>query len=343
MQHKIIERHNLLDDNNNLIEKGYCTSLLPIYNKKTDFLTRFKTKEWDYYYIGNNHFGLALTIADNGYMGLDSISFLSFDGTPWEITISKMQALTLGKKNLPSTSETGNVSYGNESYLLSFENDGKTRHLSGFMSNFKNKEPIIFDVTLTDIPKDSMVIATPFEKSGHFYFNQKINCMVAEGTVQLDGKEYTFNPDTSFGLLDWGRGIWTYQNTWYWSSLNTMVDGHRFGFNLGYGFGDTSAASENMLFYDGIAHKLDQVTFNIPEENGIDQFTQTWAFTSNDNRVNLTFVPVIDRASDTNVVIIRSNQHQVFGQFYGDCILDDGTVIHLDGQLGFAEKVFNKW
>lgn len=26
------------------------------------------------------------------------------------------------------------------------------------------------------------------------------------------------------------------------------VDGHRFGFNIGYGFGDTSAASENVIF-----------------------------------------------------------------------------------------------
>ena len=32
-------------------------------------------KEWDYYYVGNDHFGVALTIADNSYMGLDSISY----------------------------------------------------------------------------------------------------------------------------------------------------------------------------------------------------------------------------------------------------------------------------
>lgn len=32
-------------------------------------------KEWDYYYVGNDHFGVALTIADNSYMELDSISY----------------------------------------------------------------------------------------------------------------------------------------------------------------------------------------------------------------------------------------------------------------------------
>ena len=58
---------------------------------------------------------------------------------------------------------------------------------------------------------------------------------------------------------------WTYDNTWYWGSGSGTVDGHRFGFNIGYGFGDTSAASENILFYDGVGHKLDDVTFLISD------------------------------------------------------------------------------
>ena len=48
------------------------------------------------------------------------------------------------------------------------------------------------------------------------------------------------------------------------------MNGKPFGFNIGYGFGDTSAASENMLFYDGTAHKLDDVTFHIPKDSYID-------------------------------------------------------------------------
>ena len=36
------------------------------------------------------------------------------------------------------------------------------------------------------------------------------------------------------------------------------------GFNLGYGFGNTEKATENMIFVDGKASKLEQVTFQIP-------------------------------------------------------------------------------
>lgn len=51
-----------------------------------------------------------------------------------------------------------------------------------------------------------MVICTPFDKPGCFYFNQKINCMRARGQVRLGEKTYVFDPADSFGVLDWGRG-----------------------------------------------------------------------------------------------------------------------------------------
>lgn len=343
MQKEIKEKCNLLDAEGNLACPGFARKLYPVYNKKTDFKSRWKTKEWDYYYIGNSHFGLALTIDDNGYMGLDSISFLDFDNV-WEITKSEMQIMTLGKKNLPPTSETGDIKVRAVKYAMSFENKGDSRVLSGHMNNFRKNEPIIFEVTLHDIPEESMVIMTPFEKPGHFYYNQKINCMRADGYVQIGGDRYEFDSKDSFATLDWGRGIWTYENTWYWSSLNTEINGKPFGFNLGYGFGDTSAASENMLFYDGKAHKLEQVTFEIPKGlGGKDQYIGEWTFTSSDNRVNLIFTPVINRKAITNLGVILSDQNQVFGRFNGTCILDDGTVVELKDVMGFAEKVHNKW
>ena len=166
-----------------------------------------------------------------------------------------------------------------------------------------------------------MVIATPWLEDPHaFYYNQKINCMCARGKVEFDGEIYTFDPATDYGALDWGRGVWTYDNTWYWGSGSGTVDGHRFGFNIGYGFGDTSAASENILFYDGVGHKLDDVTFLIS-----DNYTDPWKFTSSDGRFEMDFVPIIDRAALLDVKLICSDQHQVFGRMSGTAVLDDGT------------------
>ena len=123
-----------------------------------------------------------------------------------------------------------------------------------------------------------------------------------------------------------------------------MAYGHTVGFNIGYGFGDTSAASENMLFYDGKAHKINDVAFNIPKtEDGRDDFMSPWTFTSSDRRFEMDFVPVIDRKAKTDLLLIGSDQHQVFGRFSGRMRLNNGEVIEIRDFLGFAEKVKNKW
>ena len=343
MQHEITQAIPLLDGQGNLTEPGYAKRLLPVYDRKKVRGGLTRLKEWDYYYVGNDRFGVALTIADNSYMGLDSVTFLSFEGTPWQITKSPMSAFPMGRTGLPATSAAGiTASTGKKHAILFRAGDGK-RELAAHMEDFKEGQPIDVHVVLTAEPEESMVICTPFDKPGYFYYNQKINCMRAEGTVRLGGETYTFSPEDSFGVLDWGRGVWTYHNTWYWGSASGLVDGRDFGFNIGYGFGNTSAASENMLFYEGKAHKLSQVTFHIPIKDGREDYLKPWTFTSDDGRFEMDFAPVLDRAACTDVKLIKSDQHQVFGRFSGTAVLDDGRRLTVKDLMGFAEKVENKW
>ena len=99
------------------------------------------------------------------------------------------------------------------------------------------------------------------------------------------------------------------------------------------------AASENTLFLDGVAHKIDQVYL----EKDPNDYMKPWVFTSNDGRFEMKFDPILDRAACTDVKLIKSDQHQVFGRFTGTATLDDGTVIRVRDMIGFAEKVENKW
>ena len=342
MQNRMLAQGPLHRTDGILSEAGYALAPIKDYDRGRVKAPRRRIKEWDYYLVTSPRCALAITVSDNGYMGLDSLSLIDFE-TLSQRTVSRMNWMPLGKRGLPASSLAGVTRAVGKNYEFTFRVEAGQRQLYGHMYDFgAHKDPLLFDIVLQEPRQDSMVIVTPFHKKPRqFYYNRKISGLPAEGRVIYQDREYLFSPATSFGTLDWGRGVWPYHNTWYWGSASGQVDGVPFGWNIGYGFGNTSAASENVLFYNGRAHKLSQVKFNIP--GGERDFMSPWTFTSDDGRFEMDFVPVLDRAACTDVMLIKSDQHQVFGMFTGKAVLDDGTVIEVRDFPGFAEKVENKW
>ena len=337
--HEVVTKQPLLKEDGSLREPGWSKSLVQTYDREQIKAPRMRIKEWDYYLVLNEDFAGAFTLSDDGYIGLQSVSLLNFK-EGWEHTETILNAFPMGKMHMPSDSGRGDVVYRDKRLHMEYTVEEGQRRIRCKFDNFYQGKPFRCDITLLQTKMDTMVIATPWkEKKTAFYYNQKINCMPAKGKMEYDGKVYRFDPNTDFGTLDWGRGVWTYDNRWYWGSGNQMIDGKPFGFNIGYGFGDTTAASENMLFYDGKCHKLDDVTFHIPDGD----YMKPWTFTSSDGRFEMDFEPVLDRAARTNALIIESDQHQVFGRMNGKAILDDGTVIEVKDMMCFAEDVHNRY
>lgn len=337
--HEVTKVQPLLDSDGSLREPGWSRQLVQVYDRTQIKAPKFRIKEWDYYLVLNEDFAGAFTISDDGYIGLQSVSLLNFiEG--WEHTETILNPFPMGKLQMPSSSEKGDVVYKDKRLHMEFlKKEGKRQIRCKFQNFYKGKS-FKCDLTLEQPPMDTMVIATPWkEDKKAFYYNQKINCMPASGSMIYDGKEYIFDKTKDFGTLDWGRGVWTYDNRWYWSSGNGIVNGKIFGFNIGYGFGDTSAATENILFYDGKAHKLDDVTFYILE----DGYMKPWKICSSDGRFEMDFRPVLDRAARTSALVIETDQHQVFGKMSGKAVLDDGTVIELRDFMCFAEDVHNRY
>ncbi|MHA1870991.1 MAG: DUF2804 domain-containing protein [Promethearchaeota archaeon] len=350
MQKKIETPDKLLKKDGTLSQIGYATKLILEYNRENIKHTKLRIKEWDYYAILTEDYGLALTVSDLGIMALYSVLWIDFNKKEYK-SVDDMRILSLLKTNLPKTSAEGDIHVHRKKISIDIELKKKPgndevllREIKVKAPSFNSGEGLIADLTLEqDINADTMVIATPWpKKPTHFYYNQKINCMKAKGCVRIGDNEYFFGEEhqkKAYAVLDWGRGVWTYKNTWYWSSLSDEVDGVPFGWNLGYGFSDRSMASENMLFYDGKAHKLDEVRFVIPEND----YLSEWQIISPDNRVNIKFEPILDRSANINLLIFKSVQHQVFGRFSGVVVLDGGKELKIDNLLGFAEKVYNRW
>jgi hypothetical protein len=300
-----------------------------------------------------------------GYSGLISASLIDLTGATAPLTDSIMTPLPLGRFRMPSSSDEGTVFFENDRVSFEFTTQAHRREINVRFKHFaKTDEELVFFATLDEEPRDSMVIATPWaEDPRAFYYNRKIIGMRASGSLRFGGLVHGFEPEMSFALLDWGRGVWTRDNTWYWGFAQGWQDGRgangpgtrRFGLNLGYGFGDTSAASENMAFLDGVATKLGDVRFEVPSQSGCkvgapigDRFDllQPWHIVDDENKVDLVFTPKFDRSDYINAGVVISDQHQLFGTYNGTVTLTVGRgsrTFQVFQLPGAAEIVHNKY
>lgn len=350
MQNEITKNIPLHDEKGHITEEGWARYPYWQYDRKRIKAKKFRIKEWDYYAIlsQKNGYGLAFTISDMGYIGFCSITFFDFNNKYYK-SVDSLFFFPMGKLNLSPKSDAGKVEYENKNLKIlfntyQFDSDTIIREIvfsSSIMKDFFGNMVLDGQIKLYNPKKDDTIcIATSWkEKRRAFYYNQKINCMKAEGEFKIGEKVYKFNKEEDLGVLDWGRGVWTYKNRWFWSSLSTYLDGIRFGWNLGYGFSDRSSASENALFYDGKIIKLDQVEFKYDSKD----YLKNWKIIDNEGKLDIDFQPILDRNSKSDLLLIKSIQHQVFGYFSGKVKISEDKIVKLNNVLGFAEDVFNAW
>lgn len=324
----------MLDKNGSPIP-GYSTKSILKYNRKAIKAAPHRIKEWDFYQVTDDRMCLQFTIGHASYAG--QVGIMLFDFRKGEMLVDKSNFLVLpfGSLHMPEDGEADHViSYNKKSVEMRFEAKNRQRRLYCKWDDFEA------DILLTRQNDNSLVINVPFDESPKaFYYNQKINCMTAEGYVRYNGGSmYTFLQEASFGILDWGRGVWPFHNEWYWSNGSGYVNGEIFGFNLGCGFGNTSIATENILFYGNTVHKLGHVRIERSEN-----FMDPWHLYDEEGRLDLILTPTYDRTTRTKLLWVDNCCHQMFGDFNGKVVLDDGTELKIEKLVSFAEHAVNNW
>lgn len=326
-------------------EPGFARDEVLAYTRENVKAPWFRRKEWDYYLVTTDTFAVAFTISDLGYVGLLSASFIDFvnksEHTETEITVlPRGRAFGLGT----STGDAHAECHTKRLDLVFSAVEGH-RHISCKFRGFHGSEDLSAELNLYEECGEAMYIATPWkEKPTAFYYNCKKNCLSVSGKVFYGDRVETLTRDDAMAVLDWGRGVWTYDNTWYWGTgSGRLHNGEPFGFNLGYGFSDRSSATENCLYYGGTLHKLGEVTFGIPEKDGARDLLSPWQITSDDGRFEATFTPILDRSAFMDYKVILSDQHQVFGRMNGFAVTDGGEKLEMRDFVCALEVVRNKY
>ena len=348
VQHKLEINHPLLNGKGYLIEGGWANQMILDYNPDTVTAKGTALKEWEYYLICNERYGIATTVVGAGQARIITIHFMDYKN---KRAICADLPFLSQAPDLPRTA-FGDIALEHEKGSLRYTYQNGICHIEGAMSDFGGTGPVRLELALTLPTKDLTVVAVPYNDPFYFYYNCKACCMPARGWIEFAGQRYELSEHDTFGTYDWGRGIWEPVNQWYWGSAGTRLNGIPFGFNIGHGFGSDAYATENMIFYDGVCHKFDKIEFHIPGDKIGDLkhrvpaecYSQPWEFVANDGRLNMTFTPVLDRNSGVKEEDgYPAGQHQVFGYFTGRAVLDDGTALPVERLFGFAEKVVNRW
>lgn len=313
---------------------GYSTKSVLTYERKAIKASPLRLKEWDFYQISDERMCLQFTIGHASYAGQVGIMFFDFEKGVMLAQKGTFLVLPFNSLHLPEDAEKDHsIQYRCKTGEMKFTIKDPIRHLCCKWEHFEA------DIVLTRQTDQSLVINVPFDESPRtFYYNHKINCMTAEGFVKYGSKEYHFQRGESFGLLDWGRGVWPFHNEWYWSNGTGYIGDKIFGFNLGCGFGNTKAATENILFYGDIVHKLGEVKFQLGSD-----YMSPWHIFDTEGNLDLTLVPSYDRTTRTKLVWVDNCCHQMFGEFSGYARLEDGTRLNIKNLYSFAEHAVNNW
>jgi hypothetical protein len=344
MQEEITKPDRLLDVHGNLKQTGYARRPLSGFNpehlKARSFyaLNRMRLKEWDYYGVTTRDFFFSACVSNLGYMGLVFVYWIDFGQKKiWDSF--RVTPFGIGCR-MPLTTECGDIRFKQGAVQMDFIRRRQSRELIVNWPRMTKGRDLRAELSVSQ-PTDheGITMATPIDKKG-FYYNQKINAMPTTGTLIFGDQHETLEGNQGLACLDWGRGVWPYKTFWIWANASGVLkNGKLIGINLGKGFGDLRAATENCFFIDGEMHKLGWVDIQYDPKNYLD----TWRFISDDDRCDLTFTPFFRRRADTNLLVMRSDANQIFGHYNGTLIQDDGTEVKVENLTGWAEDHNARW
>ena len=145
----------------------------------------------------------------------------------------------------------------------------------------------------------------------------------------------------AWGVLDVGRGRWPYRTRWNWGGgAGVSRGGATIGLQLGGTWTVGTGFTENGVLVDG---RLDKIGEELLWDYRWDAPMRPWRVTSPDGRLDLVLTPTFDRHSRTELGVLGTEVHQVFGRWAGRYVADDGREHAFDGLVGFAEESRSRW
>ncbi len=295
-----------------------------------------RKKRWDYWCIIGERAAFSATLANIDYAGLAAAYLLEYE--------TKRFALASGFRlfsrapAMPDGME-GSMRFEHGGLRVQFDAQDACVRMNVSAAQFGGKK---FDAAFEiQRPPDheTLNVVIPWNEQT-FQFTSKQNCLPASGHVQWGTDSFEFAADSSFAVLDYGRGIWPYRTTWNWGAFSARVGQDVVGVNMGAQWTDGTGMNENGIVLNGRLHKIfDDIVFSYDRGD----FLAPWTIrTATTDAVDLRLDPFFDNVSGANLLILRAQGHQLFGRYSGTLRVAGRTIAVRD-VVGWAEEHIARW
>jgi hypothetical protein len=336
-QYEITRPLSVLDDLGCPINFGWSRQPGFFYDPVLAAAPRHRITEYDRYIVHSPTHMVVFEIRDDGWFGYTGISVISLRDKKRSTQLFS-SIIPLGAYQMPTGSETGSVRWRRKKTHLDFISmSGGTRIIKADIPKYGHLNRRLRGALVLSEPASPHSLITNQSWRGEkcaFKYSRCSPWYTVEGVIQFGSSEIIFTKGNGWGIFDWNRIARPRADIRYWAAACGMSDGRQLSLCIGYNLADFSKGTENGFFVDGKLHKLDQVTFHIPMSNWL----SAWRFTSNDNRLEMTFSPHQERIDRKSLFFHYFTRRQVFGFFSGRVRLDDGTDIEFQNLTGFAER-----
>ena len=335
-EREIAEAVNLCDARGRLLPAAVGWSRRPLHTCNLSGHP-LRKKRWNYWCITSDSYLFSVTLASVDYMGLAFAYFLERETGRF---VEKTVTVPFGRGcDLPDTVR-GDVVFSHRDMSLRFVEKGDQTAIHVESPAFGGAALSADFLVERPADHETLNVVIPWS-ADRFHFTSKQNCLPASGAVSLGGDVFEFAPGNAFACLDYGRGVWRYGTSWNWGSLSGTQGGRTIGLNLGGAWTDGTGVTENAIFIDG---HISKVAADVHFRYDRSDLMKPWRIrTEPPERIDLQFEPFFERVARTNLLLLRSEVHQMFGRYSGTVVPDGGGPVRFEGLLGWVEQHEARW
>jgi hypothetical protein len=291
-----------------------------------------RKKRWNFWNWIGPECVLSVTLAD-----IDLASFCLFtltdlrDGTHW----AGGSYGRPGRFTLPEQVEAS-VAFAGAGIAYDHDVDGPVR----LRGRAGDRTEITAELTVRRSPgHESLNVVVPWSAS-RFQLNSKHAALPCEGEIRAGARRYRLDPRHSFGVQDWGRGIWPYRSFWNWGVATGYAGDTLLGVNVGARWTTGTGSNENGILCDGRLHKLmEDLRWHYEPV----AWRRPWRVVAeHSGALDLTLEPVVAHTPRLNLGVLATGGVCAFGRWRGR-VRVDGREIAVDGLLGWAEEFAHRW